>query len=1052
MILSVWQSISRYRLRGRHGRPAERVRSRLALTILEDRTLLSTLTVTNLLDHGDGSLRDQIAAAADGDTITFDSSLRGTIALDSGELDIAHALTIQGPGAATLTVSGGNTQRVFHIEPNAAATIADLTIANGSAPDFGAGIASEGALTVRNSTLANNSAPTGAGIYFVAHSAASASLTVSGSTFTNNSGVDGAGIFSSVTARAGLVNVTIMNSNFTDNIASGNGGAIDSLTSVSGTASVAVAITGGTFSGNQANAGGAVALTLHTADASQGTATLSGATLQRNTAQNGGGMASQVTGADTSQATAVISGNVIEGNTAAANGGGISSTVTSSDDGQAALTFAGSTSARLDANTAMNGGGIYSTVTTTGSGSASAALSAGNIFGNIATESGGGLYSLVTNSGAGTAAVTLTGGSVVANQAVNTRGGGIYSSVTASGTGAASATVTGLTVTDNTATADAGGIEAVVQNTGSGPATSPASMTITGSTIANNAGHAGGGLRLGVFTSGQHTGTAIGTLTNDTITGNRAAAGGGSGGLEVTVEADGFGSASMAINSTTVSGNFADSGGGGISADLGANGPGAASLTISGSTFSGNDGGNAPGSTGGGMRVRVNSNFFSRTAASVSFTLTNSTISGNRSTTGAGIEFDIAAQDSAGSKVRVSVTSSTISGNTATGQGGGIYAQEQAAATTTATLTLLNSTLYGNRAGTGGGLYNKTLAPDGVVGVTLRSTTVAFNRATVAGGGLAEAGGQFTVLSSIVAGNTAGADADASGSFLSADHNLIGQTDGSDGWLATDLTGTADEPLDAGFGDFGNFGGPTKTLALLEDSLAVGNGSPASPMMDQRGAIRNASAPSIGAFDFVKPSSFLVVAAVQTVPAGVSFSVTVTALAGDGSFLMDYAGTIHFSSSDPDAILPADYTLTTADHGRHTFAGGVTFQTEGDQTIIVTGTGATGTTTVNVTAASGTGKARTRPASVDTTPVLLWTGGTVPARPGWLPDARGGYASGTPSPPASLDIPRPYFVPTGLPDSRSVPADDEWTGAGFDDTEWPFAEFRLPGFPAEAAL
>ena len=1027
MTLSFWQSIGKHWPPGRRRRPTVRARSRLALTTLEDRTLPSTLVVTNLLDHGDGSLRDQIAAAAAGDTITFDSSLRGTITLDSGELDITRALTIQGPGAATLTVSGGNAQRVFHIEPSTAATIADLTIANGSAPDFGAGIASEGSLTLRNSTLTNNSAPTGAGLYFLAHNAASASLTVSGSTFTNNSGGDGTGIYSNVTARSGLVNVTITNSNFTNNLASGNGGAIDSLANVSGTASIVVAITGGTFSGNQGNSGGAVALTLHTADGSQGTATISGATIQRNTAQTGGGIASQVTAADASQAAAVVSGNVIEANTAATNGGGLYSTVTSADDSQATLTFTGSTSARLDANTGMNGGGIYSSVTTAGSGSASAAFNSGNIISNTATESGGGLYSLVTNSGAGTASVALTGGSVVANQAVNTRGGGIYSNVIASGTGGASATVTGLTVTDNMSRTDAGGIEAVVENSGSGPADSPASMTITGSTIARNTGHGGGGLRLGVFTDPQHTGTAIGTLTNDTITGNRAAAGGGAGGLELTVEADGSGLASVTITSTTVSGNVADAGGGGMSVDLGNNGPGATSLTISGSTISGN----AATTEGGGLRVRATSSFFSRTAASVTFTTTNSTISGNRSATGAGLYLEITAQDSAGSKVRVSMTSSTISGNVATGQGGGIYAQEQAAATTTATLTLLNSTLYGNRAGTGGGLYNKTLAPDGVVGVTLRSTTVASNSATAAGGGLAEAGEQFTVLSTIVAGNTAAAGADASGTFLSADHNLIGQTDGSDGWLATDLTGTADNPLDAGFGDFGNFGGPTKTLALLEDSPAVGNGSPASPMLDQRGMIRNASAPSIGAFDFVKASSFLVAAAVQTVPAGVSFSITVTALADDGSFLLGYAGTIHFDSSDPDATLPADYTLTAADHGRHTFTGAVTFKTEGDQTIIVTGTGATGTTTVTVTAPLSTRKVPTHPAPLD-----------IPARgaasaPAWYlltPDTGSSSVNGTWPLPALTDMPRPYSAPNVPPDGQAQPAAGELTGSGFDDT------------------
>jgi hypothetical protein len=65
---------------------------------MEDRTLLSTLTVMNNHDSGPGSLRATIAAAASGDTIKFASSLKGqTIALTTGELDITTSLDIDGP-------------------------------------------------------------------------------------------------------------------------------------------------------------------------------------------------------------------------------------------------------------------------------------------------------------------------------------------------------------------------------------------------------------------------------------------------------------------------------------------------------------------------------------------------------------------------------------------------------------------------------------------------------------------------------------------------------------------------------------------------------------------------------------------------------------------------------------------------------------------------------------------------------------------------------------------------------------------------------------------
>jgi hypothetical protein len=64
----------------------------------------STLTVTNKMDSGRGSLRAEITAANSGDTVVFAPSLNGqTITLASGELSIAKGLTIQRPGASQLT-------------------------------------------------------------------------------------------------------------------------------------------------------------------------------------------------------------------------------------------------------------------------------------------------------------------------------------------------------------------------------------------------------------------------------------------------------------------------------------------------------------------------------------------------------------------------------------------------------------------------------------------------------------------------------------------------------------------------------------------------------------------------------------------------------------------------------------------------------------------------------------------------------------------------------------------------------------------------------------
>src|SRR5262245_10665134 len=86
---------------------------------LEDRTVTSTFTVLNTHDAGDGSLRQAILdanALAGPDEIRFALAPDDhTIALDGNELSITDSLTLNGPGADQLAVSGSGLSRVLSI-------------------------------------------------------------------------------------------------------------------------------------------------------------------------------------------------------------------------------------------------------------------------------------------------------------------------------------------------------------------------------------------------------------------------------------------------------------------------------------------------------------------------------------------------------------------------------------------------------------------------------------------------------------------------------------------------------------------------------------------------------------------------------------------------------------------------------------------------------------------------------------------------------------------------------------------------------------------------
>src|SRR5207249_827248 len=78
------------------------------------------------------------------------------------------------------------------------------------------------------------------------------------------------------------------------------------------------------------------------------------------------------------------------------------------------------------------------------------------------------------------------------------------------------------------------------------------------------------------------------------------------------------------------------------------------------------------------------------------------------------------------------------------------------------------------------------------------------------------------------------------------------------------------------------------------------------------------------------------------VTAGDHGTATLTGQRAPGQEATGYTGTVHFTSSDSQAALPANYTFTSSDAGRHPFSA--TLKTVGSQSLSATDM-ATGTLT-----------------------------------------------------------------------------------------------------------
>jgi hypothetical protein len=238
----------------------------------------------------------------------------------------------------------------------------------------------------------------------------------------------------------------------------------------------------------------------------------------------------------------------------------------------------------------------------------------------------------------------------------------------------------------------------------------------------------------------------------------------------------------------------------------------------------------------------------------------------------------------------VTVTGSTLYANSANNGGGGIYNSFGALTMSGSTLSA-NHTLYG----VGGGIYNTSDT------LTLIGSTLSGNSAPSGGGIDNSSGGPLSLQNTIIAGNQAPSGGpDVRGQVAgTSSYNLVGNGAGlfgiSDGF-GHNQVGTPASPIDPLLAPLGNYGGPTRTFALLPGSPALDAGDPAlAGTPDQRGLPRSGGV-NIGAFQ--ASASAFVVSAPDTATAGVAFDVRVTVVDLFGQAAVGYTGTTQIHRPD----------------------------------------------------------------------------------------------------------------------------------------------------------
>lgn len=178
---------------------------------------LTDPVVTSDADSGAGSLRQAIADACAGSTITFAGGLASSN-LTTDQLLIDKNLTIDGGAGVSVTrVAGSPNFRIFSIDSGTTVSISGLRISNGSTTGNGGGIFSAGTLALSNCAISGNSAGTnfGGGLW------SQGPAVIDRCTISGNQAGNGGGLFH------GFNTLTMSNTTVSDNTSTFQAGGVN---------------------------------------------------------------------------------------------------------------------------------------------------------------------------------------------------------------------------------------------------------------------------------------------------------------------------------------------------------------------------------------------------------------------------------------------------------------------------------------------------------------------------------------------------------------------------------------------------------------------------------------------------------------------------------------------------------------------------------------------------------------------------------------------------------------------------------------------------------